>query len=160
MNIARHHRSPSIFGTRILRALTISLALTLTPAPLHAQVPAALSTRPTAPPPAVSEKSSDLSAALAQQIPPPNANAGAPMFHPASTSQYLIGEPTAEEQLYLELINRARMNPAAEALIWRNTTNPDILAAYGFFGVDVNLLASQIAALPVRSSNGISCSAR
>ena len=34
---------------------------------------------------------------------------------PAATQQYSHGDPNAEEQAMLELVNRARANPAAEA---------------------------------------------
>ncbi len=62
------------------------------------------------------------------------------------TTLYSIGNPTDEEQLYLELINRARANPTNEAQRLRNITDPDVLAAYGYFGVDLNLMVSQISA--------------
>lgn len=73
--------------------------------------------------------------------PPPRA------FMPAAVTLYSIGEPTAEEQQYLEFINRARANPTAEANVWRTTTDADVLAAYAAFGVDLNLMATQISAL-------------
>lgn len=73
--------------------------------------------------------------------PPPRA------FLPAAVTLYSIGEPTAEEQLYLEHINRARANPAAEAALWRGTTDPDVLSAYNGFVVDLNLMVTQISAL-------------
>src|SRR5687768_8674985 len=55
------------------------------------------------------------------------------LFLPAGIGplqRYGIGEPTPEEQLYLECINRARANPSAEAIRLRDTTDPDIIAAY------------------------------
>ena len=67
-------------------------------------------------------------------------------FAPASVTRYQIGEPTGEEQLYLEFINRARANPAVEALRLRNTTDPDVLAAYTGFAVDLNMMVTQISA--------------
>lgn len=48
----------------------------------------------------------------------------------AATTPYLIGDPTPEEQLYVEMINRARANPVAESLLFYNTTDPAILSAY------------------------------
>lgn len=58
-----------------------------------------------------------------------------------------IGDPTPEEQLYIELINRARANPVAESLLFANTTDPDVLSAYDFFNVDLQLLLDQFAAI-------------
>lgn len=66
---------------------------------------------------------------------------------PAGGTLYSIGEPTDEEQLYLEYINRARANPPAEGAILANTTDPDVLSAYGSFGVDLLLMQSQFAAI-------------
>ncbi|MEW6159487.1 MAG: carboxypeptidase regulatory-like domain-containing protein [Verrucomicrobiota bacterium] len=66
----------------------------------------------------------------------------------AAPVQYSIGEPTDEEQLYLEFINRARMNPAGEAIFFRDATDPDILNAYAFFGTDLNLMVQQFALIP------------
>ena len=47
---------------------------------------------------------------------------------------YDFGNPTAEEQLYLELINRARANPPAEGARLAATTDPDVLSAYSISG--------------------------
>lgn len=60
-----------------------------------------------------------------------------------SLTRYSIGEPTADEQAYLEFINRARANPPAEGVRLATTTDPNILAAYNYFNVDTNLLVSQ-----------------
>jgi hypothetical protein len=65
----------------------------------------------------------------------------------AAPAPYSIGNPTDEEQLYLELINRARANPAAEAQRLRNVTDPEILSAYTYFAVDLDLMVSQFATL-------------
>ena len=60
---------------------------------------------------------------------------------------YSIGDPTDEEQLYLELINRARADPQGESLRLKNTDDPLILNAYSTnvtgFSVDLNLMVSQ-----------------
>jgi hypothetical protein len=56
---------------------------------------------------------------------------------------YSIGEPTPEEQLYVELINRARANPPQEGIILSQLTDPFILAAYSYFSVDLNLMKQQ-----------------
>src|SRR3954451_8242156 len=48
---------------------------------------------------------------------------------------YSIGDPTNDEQYYLELINRARANRAAEGMRLLQTTDPIFLSAYTAFGV-------------------------
>lgn len=77
---------------------------------------------------------------------------------------YSIGEPTDEEQLYLEFINRARANPTVEGERFKFTTDPDILEDYDFFGVDLDLMASQFAALspapPVSLNANLTAAAR
>ncbi len=74
-------------------------------------------------------------------------NVPAPAFRPAlksgGSTLYSIGNPTDEEQLYLEYINRARSNPPHEGWILATTTDPNVLAAYAYFGVDTNLMQSQ-----------------
>ena len=77
-----------------------------------------------------------------------------PMIHiPAADGQaratatlYSIGDPTPEEQLYLELINRARANAPAEATRLTSLTNLETTVEYTSFGVDLNLMQSQFAA--------------
>lgn len=66
---------------------------------------------------------------------------------PAGLTLYSIGDPTAEEQEYLEFINRARRDPAAEASRLQSTTDPVVLANYEFFNVDLELMAQQISSL-------------
>ena len=64
---------------------------------------------------------------------------------------YLIGEPTDEEQLLLELINRAREDANAEAQrfvdIVNNNENPDIVSTIDFFMVNLNTMVAQFATL-------------
>lgn len=65
----------------------------------------------------------------------------------APASQYSIGEPTAKEQLYVELINRARANPTAEG-VWLASLNdaakyPNIVNAYNQFGVNLALMQDE-----------------
>ena len=90
--------------------------------------------------------------------------AGAPALNAAPPTPYSIGEPTAEEQLFLEYINRARAHPPAEGQRLKNTTDPDVRAAYAYFGVDLNLMASQFAALgpvpPVSMNAKLTAAAR
>jgi uncharacterized protein YkwD len=62
----------------------------------------------------------------------------------STTAQlYSIGDPTNEEQYYLELINRARANPPAEGDRLATTTDPNILSAYTAFGVNLVLMQTQ-----------------
>ncbi|HYF36207.1 MAG TPA: CAP domain-containing protein, partial [Prosthecobacter sp.] len=63
---------------------------------------------------------------------------------------YSIGQPTDEEQYYLELINRARANPTAEGVRLAATTDPDVTGAYDAFNVDLNLMKNEFSALAVR----------
>src|SRR5262245_35795551 len=61
---------------------------------------------------------------------------------------YSIGDPTDEEQLYLEYINRARADPTAEGVRLANTTDPDVLSAYNFFSVNLTLMQQELSANP------------
>jgi hypothetical protein len=61
---------------------------------------------------------------------------------------YSIGDPTNEEQYYLELINRARANPTAEGLRLATTTDSNVLNAYSAFGVNLVLMQAQFALIP------------
>jgi uncharacterized protein YkwD len=62
-------------------------------------------------------------------------------------TQYDFGNPGSEEQLYLELINRARANPPAEGVRLAATTNPDILAAYTYFNVNLVMMKNELNAI-------------
>ncbi|MEP4076844.1 CAP domain-containing protein [Haloferula sp.] len=64
------------------------------------------------------------------------------------TTPYSIGDPTDDEQYYLELINRARANPEAEGVIISATTDPDALFAIDFFGVNLSQFRAEMAAIP------------
>ncbi|MCS7089580.1 MAG: CAP domain-containing protein [Verrucomicrobiota bacterium] len=66
---------------------------------------------------------------------------------PPGVVLWVIGEPTDEEQLYLEYINRARANPAAEGERLAATSDPDVRSAYSFFGVDLNRMRLDLAGL-------------
>jgi hypothetical protein len=61
---------------------------------------------------------------------------------------YSIGEPTDQEQLCLEYINRSRANPTAEALRLRDAPDPDSRDAYSLAQVDFGRLVSMFNALP------------
>jgi hypothetical protein len=80
------------------------------------------------------------------------------------TTLWSIGDPTGEEQLYLELINRARANPAAEGIRFAALTDPAVLQAYSIFGVNLNMMKSEMAALaptgPVAMNAQLLASAR
>jgi len=123
--------APSLLTASVIWAACL---LVLTPLCSQGQpVPTTAGSRkPQAPPPA----------------PPVVVNHGAsPAFEPSPAPEgmtpYSIGSPTDEEQLYLEYVNRARGNPPAEGVILATTTDPNVLAAYAYFGVDTNLMESQ-----------------
>jgi len=81
---------------------------------------------------------------------PPMLSGSSPSKMPAGPSGtlYSIGSPTNEEQYYLELINRARANPTAEGIRLAVTTDPNVLNAYSYFGVNLVLMQSQFALIP------------
>jgi Cysteine-rich secretory protein family len=89
--------------------------------------------------------------ARAQVAPPPAPPVvnGMPFsIEPAQSTAaqlYSIGEPTNEEQYYLELINRARATPPAEGIRLAAATDPDVRAAYNVFGVNLVLMQAQFA---------------
>lgn len=72
---------------------------------------------------------------------------GFPAEEPSSPVLYSIGNPTNEEQSYLELINRARANPPAEGVRLATTTDQNVLGAYNSFGVNLVLMQAQFAAI-------------
>src|SRR3569832_2162151 len=53
---------------------------------------------------------------------------------PMGITLYSIGQPTDEEQLYLEYLNRMRANPTAEGQRLAVTTDLNVLAAYSSIG--------------------------
>lgn len=67
---------------------------------------------------------------------------------PEGTTLYSIGEPTDEEQLYLEYLNRMRANPTAEGQRLATTSDPSIQSAYASFNVDLSLMQSEFATNP------------
>ncbi|MEW6238759.1 MAG: CAP domain-containing protein [Candidatus Omnitrophota bacterium] len=70
------------------------------------------------------------------------------LYAPALQCQTV--EPTDEEQLMLELINRARMDPPAEGIRLANETDPAILSAYAYFSVDLETMKKEFASYPPR----------
>ena len=63
---------------------------------------------------------------------------------------YDFGNPIAEEQLYIELVNRARADPAGEGACIAATTDPDVLAAYSYYGVDLAMMRSEFVTIPAQ----------
>lgn len=74
-------------------------------------------------------------------------NGPSPKTAQTLTSLYSIGNPTGEEQLFLELVNRARMNPAQEAQLLRSSTDPEIVRYISFFQVNLDAFASAMSKL-------------
>jgi hypothetical protein len=66
----------------------------------------------------------------------------------AAGTQFSIGNPTDEEQLYLELLNRARANPAAEGVRLANSTEPTITAPIIQYKVNLNLMVTEFSLIP------------
>jgi hypothetical protein len=61
-------------------------------------------------------------------------------------NEYSIGNPSAEEQYIVELVNRTRMNPANEGKILRASKDPDLLTAYEVRNVNLAMYESEMAA--------------
>lgn len=74
----------------------------------------------------------------------------------AGVALYSIGEPSDLEQEFLELLNRARLDPVGEGIRLRDTTDPDVRAAYYQeyqdgtvrWVVDTNRFAADMALIP------------
>ncbi len=77
---------------------------------------------------------------------------------------YNFGNPSADEQLHIEFINRSRANPAAEGARLATTTDPDVVDAYGDFGVNLALMQTEFnaisAAPPLAPNANLTSSAR
>lgn len=63
---------------------------------------------------------------------------------------YDFGNPTGDEQLYIELINRARADPPAEGARLAASTDSVVIAAYLQFGVDLAMMQSEFNAIAPR----------
>ena len=111
------------FKTWFAQAVTVLL--------FAAAITRAQTDTPMAPPPAPPVISS---AALSIDVP-----------KATSAQLYSIGNPTNEEQYYLELINRARANPPAEGIRMATTTDQQVRSAYNSFGVNLVLMQAQFA---------------
>lgn len=122
----------------------LAASLILTTAALG-QVPTAATRRAEQAPPPAFRETREL---------PSGGRHGLPL--PAAPTLYSIGDPSDAEQLYLELLNRSRRDPAAEGVRLRDTTNPRIRNAYYQENpdgsvrwiVDTNLFAQAMAAIP------------
>lgn len=69
-------------------------------------------------------------------------------FQPCkSQTLYEFGNPKAEEQLYIELINRARQNPGQEGARLAGTTDPQVLSAYSQYGVNLTMMQNEFNAI-------------
>lgn len=125
-------------SARIVVAVFIAFGLVAGVSEAQVLVPVA----PPPPPPVVSE----------------SASTSAPADAPTGPSLYSIGDPTNDEQFYLELINRARANPPAEGGRLATTTDSNVLSAYNSFGVNLTLMQTQFAAIlpqPPLSMNAV-----
>tara|TARA_Y100001934_G_scaffold243661_1_gene300467 strand:+ start:6870 stop:9125 length:2256 start_codon:yes stop_codon:yes gene_type:complete len=67
----------------------------------------------------------------------------------AAPTLYSIGQPTDDEQHYLELINRARRDPTGEATRMAIHTDPQVQSAMNQFNVNTTVLHAAISAYPV-----------
>jgi len=136
MNILRVKQTPRCLNLACLSGLLLGLAMTVqvavaqqTPVPVPGPAPQA---PPPAPP---------------IEVRPPTPAGGTPP-HLLGLTPYSIGQPTDEEQLYLEYINRSRANPTAEGQRLATTTDPDVLSAYSYFSVDLNLMQYEFSTNP------------
>ena len=55
------------------------------------------------------------------------------VFPQQALDVYDHGDPTAEEQYIMEMINRARANPTAEGIRLANSTDPDVVDSYSYW---------------------------
>lgn len=69
---------------------------------------------------------------------------------PLAQTLYSHGDPTPDEQYLLEMINRARANPAEEGLRLATTTDAQVLASYSYWGVNKDGLPAIFATYPSR----------
>ncbi|MFN8358700.1 MAG: fibronectin type III domain-containing protein [Candidatus Kapaibacterium sp.] len=63
---------------------------------------------------------------------------------------YSHGDPTPEEQLILEYINRARSNPKEEGIRIATTKDADLLQAFSYWKVNLTKLKNDFASYPVQ----------
>ena len=63
---------------------------------------------------------------------------------------FSFGNPSADEQAYIEMINRARANPGAEGELLADSTHPGVTGAISYYDVDRILFQSEMNALPAK----------
>ncbi len=104
-----------------------------------------------APPPAVHSKPVRVKIAL-RDLPPPSISGEQKKATIQSPQQsaYSHGDPTDQEQLLLEYINRARMNPSAEGDSLYNTKDADVVNAYNFWKVNKTQVRADFKTYPAR----------
>lgn len=61
-----------------------------------------------------------------------------------------FGNPSADEQAYIERINRARANPAAEGALLAASTHPGVIGSIAWAGVDLARFQTEMNAIPAR----------
>jgi|GEM_PF-456134 len=81
---------------------------------------------------------------------PPSGKQNDRALQSVPTEIYSHGNPTAEEQYMLEMINRARANPAAEGEWIASLNDPEINSAFEYFQVNRQKLKTDFAAYPAR----------
>lgn len=74
----------------------------------------------------------------------------APAVLAQGQTQYSHGNPTADEQYMLELINRARANPAAEGVRLAESSDATVKLGIDYFGVDRAKLKKDFASYAVK----------
>jgi hypothetical protein len=89
------------------------------------------------------------------QAPPPaqppiqgSGKTGSYELKSGTATLWSIGQPTDEEQQYLEYLNRARMNPTVEGQLLATNADPDLQLSYAYFEVDLPFMISSIATNP------------
>src|SRR5438045_241634 len=102
LNPSLRTRSRNLMASFTWPSVSLFLALCVQAQPLPSKVNSRLSEAPPPAPPALVAAPDDL---LTRQ----SLSAAAPAL-------WSIGDPTDEEQLYLELMNRSRANPTAEGV--------------------------------------------
>lgn len=144
-NLAENRtRLPSVMRDKCSRALEVNRAFPAAPFLVLTCILACLSApaqptpvplpgpAPTAPPPAPPVE-------VRSPAPAPKG----PTESPKGLVLYSTGQPTDEEQLYLEYINRSRANPPVEGARLAATTDADVLAAYAAWNVNLTLMQSE-----------------
>ena len=81
---------------------------------------------------------------LLATVPALHAQSAEWLYHKTADGQH----PNGNEQMLLWLLNRARANPTAEGLFLANTGDANVTGAISYFGVNLNLMKSEFAALP------------